>query len=467
MTVQLLIERGLFETRSALISNDRLVDYDLSPHHDKSQVGEIHFARVSRFSDNMDAAFVELAEQKPALLLSRNCPDPDSAPQNTTIRHKITEGQRLLVQVIKDAKDDKAMEVSALPSIDGQLLSYKPLSQGVQFPKGKIATENRSQLQALLDPMGGRFIIRSRADSESVDAIYSEGQSLQILWTEICAQTKYLSKAIRLYTPPPRLLSLALEYSRSKVSVLSNDPTVKSYIKAAKLAEKITYAQWAKPESLLAFHHLEDDIESLSEKRIALNSGGNITIEQTEAMVVIDVNAGRSGNASDPARHAFTVNQEAAAEITTQIRLRNLSGIILIDFIQMSGKNETVNLISILKHLTATDPCAVRVHSMTELGLLQLTRKRTQPPLNDLRRTPLVCGATSASLETVSRFVRELGTHAYTQKSAAITLSTGRELARVLESHKLAIENHLGIALKWQEDPSLKGDAFEFRNTNT
>ncbi len=142
MSLTLLIERDLFQTRSLLIRNGELIDYELAAQHEKSSVGEIHFARVSRFSDNIDGAFLELGDGRSALLLSRNCAS-SAAGKTAPIRTKITEGQRLIVQIIKDAKDDKAAEVSARPTLDGHFVSLQPLSNGLQFPKEKLKSELR------------------------------------------------------------------------------------------------------------------------------------------------------------------------------------------------------------------------------------------------------------------------------------------------------------------------------------
>ncbi len=464
MTVQLLIEQDIFDTRSAIVKDGVLTDYLIEAQHERSLVDQIYFGRVSRFADNMDAAFVELGSSRTGLLLSRNAPVLDSEAPNTTIRHKIQEGERLPLQIIKDAKDGKPAEVSAFLHLDGAYVTLKPNGQGIQFPKKMSDNDLKAEINKQLQPMPGQWVIRSHAINKPLEAIYNDAQKLAKTWQEIQQKQERLNKTSLLFEPTLKSLLLALRQSEGPLSVVSNSRAILKKCETAGPEGSLTFQHWSNPKGLFSQYDLDDQISEIFEKRLAILGGGNITIEETEALVAIDVNSNGANVASDPKRSALDINLRAATLISQQIRLRNLSGIIIADFIQMTGKPDVDELISAMKSLTANDPATVRVLSMTELGLLQITRKRERPPISGTLATPIICKGQSIPLKLASRLTQSLKSFAAAHKTALISVQSGAGLEALYKAHKSTLESDLGIKLDWSVSDRMTAFDFEIRD---
>lgn len=465
MTIQLLIEQDIFDTRSAILKNGILTDYLVEANHDRSIVDQIYFGRVSRFADNMDAAFVELGSSRGGLLLSRNAPALNSDGPGTTIRHKLQEGERLPLQIIKDAKDGKPAEVSAFLHLDGAYVTLKPNGQGIQFPKQMSDNDLKSDINKQLQPMPGQWVVRSHAIDKPVELICNDARKLAKTWQEIQQKQERLSKASLLFEPTPKSLLLALRQSKDALSLISNNRAILKNCEAAAPSDALTFEHWSNLKSLFSQFDLDDQISEIFEKRLEINGGGNITIEETEALVAIDVNSSGGSVVSDPKRSALDTNLRAANLISQQIRLRNLSGIIIVDFIQMAGKRDIEELISTMKSLTANDPVTVRILSMTELGLLQITRKRERPPISSTLAMPIICKGKSIPLKRASQLTQDLKNFASAHKTALISVQSGAELEALYEAHKSSLESDLSIKLNWSASDRMTAFDFEIRDS--
>ncbi|WP_025898001.1 ribonuclease E/G [Sneathiella glossodoripedis] len=459
MSVKLLIEQSLFETRTLLLENDRLLDYELEATFENSRVGEIHYARIARFSDTINGALVELAGGASGLLLSRNC-IAKSQSADADIRSKITEGANLPLQIIKDAKDDKTAEVSSKVTLDGAFVSLQPMAEGVQFPKGFAKNAEADELRNALEQIKGRAIVRSRGAKEPADKIISEAAQLADHWQSILSAAKSAKKPTLLVRPAPQLLVQALSLSPEKLEIISNDANLQTRLKGWGVGARTRFDHWNKPVGLVSHCGFEEELSRLEDRQITLNSGANITIEQTEALVVIDVNSGQAKGGSHE-QLARQVNEQAAREIAHQIRVRNLSGIIIIDFIQMNGKNDVAKLIQTFEKETQSDPAGVRIFSMTELGLLQLTRKRTRSPLHHTQKLIMPETNGRVSLKQATDFLRALAGHKERHKSALFTVTAGPALMPFLTAYGVQMEQYLGVRLSSGEGPALAEYDFE------
>jgi len=461
MSCRILIDCGLFETRIAAIQDDKLTDLIIEHDDAKSVIENIYLGRVTGFSDTMDGAFIDLGGNVSGLLLGRDIPSPDQS--NPPVRQKLHEGEKCVVQVIKDAKDGKAAQLSAFPELGKPDLIYKPVSKGAIFSRKFKDKEVRQEIRDALGSFSGGVTLRSRAMGKTPIFLSETLASLLLDWTDIQAQVKKNQAPRLLRAGRPAELTLAAEHISDNPTLVVNDPArykdLTTVIKREGLMQ-ISCSLWTKSELLFDAHDIEGQIDDATAKRLPLPSGGNITIEETEALVVIDVNSGANDKTSGLKSVAFSTNEEAASLAAEQIRLRNLSGIIIIDFIHMPQKDDHRKIETILRHLTANDPSAVRVIGMTELGLMQLTRQRKRPPLSRLNASTLNCATGTVPRAIASKLSTDLQRFANSHKTRVISLAVSPDLAPLLKQSCANFENTLSVTLIWKIDLALRDFAF-------
>ncbi|MBL4907385.1 MAG: ribonuclease E/G [Sneathiella sp.] len=458
MTRRLLIDVGLFETRAAVLDQDRLTDISYYRPGSSSAVGEIYLARIRAFSKEMDAAFIDLGTAGEGFLLSRDIPAKD---KKASISDRLQEGQKIILQVIKDRKGDKECQLSAFPKLESQNIVYNPAGSGLSFSKKLKDTSLKEKITQILEgPLhkaGGSVTIRSCTSDRSLGTLEREFSGLIDTWLSLEQSAKTDTRARCLRPKDPPVISAYKKYAGTGLSVSINDRSsfelLKNYCNAQESAIP-SLNLWTENDLLFDAAQIEEQIESATEKRVSLPSGGNITIEQTEALIAIDVNSGSHTETRQPATLALKTNQEAARVICAQIRLRNLSGIIIIDFIQMQGKGAVGQLTRRLQELTQPDPVAVRVIGMTELGLMQLTRQRKEASLPDLLKVSLDTGSGTLPAHIASTLLRDIMRYGRSQKSANIPLKIGAKLVPLFKNKGREIENYLCVNIVWEEDKS-------------
>lgn len=462
MTRQILIDVGLFETRVACIEDELLTDMALYDAGYSSPIGEIYLGRVRAFADGLDAAFIDLGLNSDGFLLSSHTPQGKASDNNAAIRDKLHEGQKILVQIIKGPKDNKGPQVSAFIQFESRNLVFKPLRNGLSFSRQiKDETFKDSVSIALMKEMEGvegNATIRSHATDQSPSQLCHEFRNFNQHWKEITklASDNAQPRCLRPSDPPE--LQAAMKFGDRDTQLIIND-----VVRFASLSNSLNkmssaYGQvqlWANPTHLFDHFHVEAQLEEAQELRCPLPSGGNITIEQTEALVVIDVNSGSLTASVGQSRVATLTNQEAAQHIARQLRLRNLSGIIIIDFIQDQDKGHVKALTELLRSETKTGPSTIRVIGMTELGLMQLTRQRLDAPLMDQLQRPLKAPLANIPAYKASALLRDISRYSRDHKTASIPISLSPALSPLLKQRVRDIEKALNIHISWKEDASL------------
>jgi len=461
MTCKILIEKTLFETRIATLQDDTLTDLILTTDATPSKVGAIYLGRVARFSDSMDAAFIDLGHGTDGVLFGSHTSPGKAAKKSSPITEKLTEGEKCLVQIIKDAKGDKGLQLSTFIELSEQFVILKPQASGITFSRKIKDEEFRSKVTQLITPLDGGYVIRSSALNHPTRILQEQALHLHRIWAGIATAIDKDSKPRRLLAATPEALMAAQTATGPDVKILTNDAQTYQQIKTALAAQSNTTIglalQTAGTEPLFDQFQIEDQVSAASDMRLPLPRGGNITIEETEALCVIDVNSGATGKLAGLKSAARQINEEAARLALAQIRLRNISGIIIIDFIQMAGKDQNRALEELLKNLAKSDPCPVRIIGMTELGLMQLTRQRKSPPLSAAMTTPVSCGTDSVPQQYVATFIRDVQRFAATSKCTRLAIQTSRRLAPLLRTHQTHIESSLNLTINWTVSPALYG----------
>lgn len=465
MVRTLLIDDGLFETRAALLEDEQLQEIRIERPDQTSRVGDFHLGRIATIVTDLDAAFVDIGNKETGFLKAR-----DIARKNEGIASLVHEGQKILVQVLKDPLDDKGLQLGCHFQLETPYLIFQPRGKGLTLSKRITAKKDRDRLRAALEEyaQSGALIIRTAACTATDAVLKSDISRLLQAWRDIEEAHGNTTKPRRLSPEQSPLIRLLTDLYQPDMEIqltpFSAQAGVKSYLEQNFPADPPKMTLWSGTHSLFEEFGIEAEIDRALEKTVTLEEGVSITLEPTEAMVVIDVNSGGLTRRKGQVSVALGANLIAASEIARQIRLRNYSGIIIIDFIQMSGPGEVKQLQKHMKMRLDKDPIQTRLIGMTELGLMQITRQRTRRSLHSLFTAPcLNCQGTGyqdSLIAILSKLVRSLEIHGRHATASEIKIKAGAELTEALNAQQSRIENHLAKRLLVQEDAGLPALAF-------
>ncbi|PHQ69900.1 MAG: hypothetical protein COB93_06845 [Sneathiella sp.] len=461
----LLIETGLFETRAAILQDGKLVDFHVERPQNLSKVGDFFLGRVSKIIPSLNAAFVDLGSNTTGFIQAQ-----DIDRKSGDIGKLVHEGEKILVQVAKDGTGDKGPQLSCFYALKHRAFIYHPLGTALTFSRKISNKQDRISIRELIATcqITGGLTVRTEAQSLSPSDLKANLLSLARRWTDIDADWTRGGKP-RPLGPPQTALSRILDTClRADMSIILDNAAAlleaKRYLEKYGRHNASGIKLWEGQASLFEENQVEEQVELALQKHVPLSSGANISIEPTEAMVVIDVNSASHISAQGSKSNALTTNLAAAREIARQIRLRNLSGIIIIDFIQMSGKGEVKTLCEKMKKWLDDDPVRTRFAGMTELGLLQVTRERTQRPLAEILSVSCpICDGTGrqdSTITAISKLIRHLETEKLHGLPSHIRLEAGDNLAALLTEHKEKIENHLARHLTITENTRLPSHSY-------
>ena len=384
---KILIDCGEERVRTALLENGKLTEIIIDDQNHASLAGRVYLGLVKEILA-CKFAFVDIGlKQNTFLQLS------DNREQGLTIK----KGQKLLVQVLKDSIGEKGPVVTSMLSVTGKSLvvfrlnnregkSLLGISKKIEDQKERERLKN---IAGEITPIGYGIILRTSSRDKGREELQSELELLTYKLEDIVQRGQYMLPPALVHKENG-LFSAALKelLSEDVEEIIVNQPQA---LEEAKIISDeyfrkgpcpVTYYEGAWP--LFNQYGLEAQIAKALNKNIWLPSGGTITIEQTEACVVIDVNSGKFSGYKDHEKSVSKTNKEAAVEIFRQLRIRNLSGIIIIDFIKMKTEEEKEELLELLRQEAKKDRLAVTVAGMTNLGLVELTRKKTRETLSKI-----------------------------------------------------------------------------------
>jgi ribonuclease G len=375
------------ETRVAIIAAGVVQELLIERAASRGLVGNIYMGKVARVLPGMQSAFVEIGLPRAAFLHVADIRNHKDQP----IEKTLAEGQPILVQVVKDPIGSKGARLSTQVSIAGRLLVYLPqdphigISQKIEDENGRAALRERLRELLPAEEKGG-FILRTLAETAAEDELRADLAYLRELWKAIHERSGG--------TAPPKLLyqdlSLAQRVLRDMVNVETTRVVVDSrenFQKLAAFAERYMpqvrtrLEHYTGERPLFDLYNVETEIERALSRRVELKSGGYLIIDQTEALTTIDVNTGGYVGSRNFDDTVFKTNLEAAQAIARQLRLRNLGGIIIVDFIDMEGAEHRHAVLEELRRAMLRDRTRVTLNGFTALGLVEMTRKRTRESL--------------------------------------------------------------------------------------
>ena len=405
MSNELLINVTPSESRVALVENGLLQELHLERMGDISYVGNIYMGRVERVLPGMQAAFIDIGLDRTAFLhaveiarsrseLESDALDENGEPQIPPISDMIREGQRLPVQVIKDPMGSKGARLTTQLSLPSRYLVYLPNSGSIGVSLRIENEAERARLKALVAGIldgqgegGSGLIIRTNAEGVGETELAHDLDYLRRLWAGVAEKLENeCEPGTCIYEDLSLPLRALRDLMHAGIERVRFD-NAEICARASEFAGTIV-GQWSDrlesfsgPGPLFDLYGVEDEISRALRRNVALKSGGHLTIDQTEAMTTIDVNTGGYVGTRNFAETIYKTNMEAAQALARQLRLRNLGGIIIIDFIDMTDDEHKRQVMRMLNQSLARDPARTTVCEISSLGLVEMTRKRTTESL--------------------------------------------------------------------------------------
>ncbi len=504
MKREILISAGPRETRVAILEDDRLAELLVDRPEVRRLVGNIYRGKVEAVLPGIQAAFVDIGLGKSAFLHASDLIEPEedeleeeegsngkgggggggggrSGPRKLpNIQDLVKRGESILVQVTKEPIGTKGPRVTAQVSLPGRNLVYLPFASKVGVSRKIENREERARLRQMVSQLlpkdSGGVIIRTVAEDLTEDHLRHELKSLLALWKKIKRKATFVR--------PPALVQREASLTSGIIRDLFSDNVDHLWVDSKELHEEVgRYLEQVDPELLqrVTFYDeptplfdkfdIEAEIRDLFKRRVELPTGGYLIIEPTEALISIDVNTGRyTGSAKDPEKTILRTNLEAAREIARQLRLRDIGGIIVIDFIDMESRPNRDKVLQELRGHLERDRARTRAFAVSELGLIEMTRQRVRESL--WASMTIACPACEGTGRVfrpevvVRRIERSLRRVAHEKKDRQLTVRVHPEVALyLLEQEPDSLKEMTrssGVDLELRDDPMMRLDEFRF-----
>ncbi|MCH8501238.1 MAG: ribonuclease G [Aliidiomarina sp.] len=417
MSAEILINVTPSETRVALVENGILQEVHIERQARRGLVGNVYVGKVSRVLPGMQAAFVDIGLEKAAFLHASDIIthienveelDRDQLPP-ADISQLVRQGQHIMVQVVKDPLGTKGARLTTDITIPSRYLVLMPRSKHVGVSQRIESESERDRLRTIVegccdDDIG--FIVRTAAEGSASEELEQDAQFLKRLWSKIQERKKKNSKGGMLYED----LNLAARVLRDFVGVELERIRVDSRLSFQQLQEFVgefvpqltdRLESYEGERPIFDLFDVENEIQRALDRRVQLKSGGSLVIDQTEAMTTIDINTGAFVGHRNLEDTIFNTNTEATQAIARQLRLRNLGGIIIIDFIDMQNEDHKRRVLHSLELALAKDRAKTSISGFTSLGLVELTRKRTRESLEHVLSSECPVCKGRGSMKTV------------------------------------------------------------------
>ncbi|RBP53249.1 ribonuclease G [Arenicella xantha] len=483
---EILINVTPRETRVAVVENGVLQELHIERTLSRGLVGSIYKGKVVRVLPGMQAAFVDIGLDKNGFLhaadIARNDPAFSGAAMRDIppIQELVHEGKHIYVQVLKDPIGSKGARLTTELSMPSRNLVYLPngneigISQKIECADERERLRDVVQRQIEQHDLTGGFIIRTLAESVTEADIANDMLFQQRLWLHVSSKLKGAQPATLIHEDVPLSLRTMRDLVHDHVEKIRIDSR-ESYEKARdfardfmpELVDKLEYYPGEQP--LFGLYSIEQEIENAMQRKVKLKSGGDLIIDQTEAMTTIDVNTGSYVGRHSQEETLFKTNLEAATEIAHQLRLRNLGGIIIVDFIDMQSQNHKKQVLAALDAVFAKDRVKINITDISPLGLVEITRKRTRESLEQIlcEACPTCEGrGTVKTIQTVCyEILREILREDRQYKAQAYTIVAAPRVVELLldeEASSLAdLQEFIDRPISLQADPLLSQQDYD------
>jgi ribonuclease E len=472
------------ESRVAIVADGLLEEFDIETSHKEQNKSNIYKGVVVKVEAGLQAAFVEYGGKRAGFLplgeVHPTCyADPDLAKRGGRVRiHDVLKrNQELLVQIVKDEIGTKGAALSTYISLPGRDLVLMP---GVDATRVSRKIEDEAQRRQLKEivaqlapPPGTGVIIRTAGLDRTKQELQRDMAYLLKLWETILIQAKELPAPSVVYEESDLVIRSIRDYFTPDIAeILVDDREVfkraREFLQAImpRYVNRIKLYREKRP--IFSKYQLEDQIEAIFEDKIPLKSGGSIVVERTEAMVSIDVNSGRSTQERGMEETAFKTNMEAGEEIARQLRLRDLGGLVVIDFIDMRDRKHIQEVERCLKNALKRDKARTEMARISKFGLLEVSRQRLKPALQDETSLPcphckgqgLIRSKESLGLTVLRKIQAAAVKGNLLAAKAKVPLDAGNYLLNEKRDRLLKLEQEYGIRIHVEGDAMLTGSLF-------
>lgn len=491
MSEEILINVTPRETRVAVVENGMLQELHIERASRRGVVGNIYKGRVQRVMPGMQAAFVEIGLDRAAFLHASDIlklplvpagegEEPPPAPTGPppSINSLVQEGQEIIVQVVKDPIGGKGARLTTQISIPSRYLVFLPHSR-VLGVSARIEDEaERARLKTLMATLangsGQGYIVRTNAEGQPDEALAEDVAYLRRAWDVIKSSSASSKVGQRIYEDLPLPLRAVRDLMRKEVDQVRVDSreaferlSAFAHQFMPALAERIEHYAGERP--IFDLYGVEDEILRAMQKQVPLKSGGHLIIDQTEAMATVDVNTGSFLGQRNLEETVYRTNLEAAQAVARQLRLRNLGGIIIIDFIDMTDDEHKRQVLRTLEKGLAHDHARTSVYEFSPLGLVEMTRKRTTESLERQLCEPChECGGrgTLKTAETLTYEIFREITRAVRQFEATqlLVIASPKVVGKITEEESAAVaelEEFLGKSIRFQADEQYAQEQYD------
>ncbi|MGH7483700.1 MAG: Rne/Rng family ribonuclease [Longimicrobiales bacterium] len=492
MKREILMSATAQETRVAILEDDVLVEVMIDRPDAERMVGDVYLGRVEAVLPGIQAAFVDVGADKAAFLhvsdvAHANGDEPEDDDEDADERARtrrdipiqdvVKKGETMMVQVTKEPISTKGPRVTAQVSLPGRFLVYMPFSRHIGVSRKIDDREERMRLRAIARDVvprdNGGVIIRTVGEELTREKFEREFRTLQDTWKKIQKRSKG-AKAPALIHQEAKLTSgIIRDVFSAKVDALIIDNAevhreVIKYLEGVdpSLTARVQHYEEAAP--LFDAYDVEEAIREAFQRRVELPAGGYIIIEPTEALVSIDVNTGKSTGRRDPEKTIVRTNLEAAREVARQLRLRDVGGIVVVDFIDMESKADQDRVMQELRTYLNRDRARTKAFQISDLGLVEMTRQRVRPSLYASLTVPCMhcdgAGRVFRSHTVVRRIERAIRRAAVEAAESRITIRVHAQVAlHILEEEPnflRRLESTFKLELDLRDDPLMKQDEF-------
>ncbi len=486
MRREIVVNDAGYDTRVALLEDGKLVELMHERPDQRGMVGDIVLGKVEAVVPGLQAAFVDIASEKSAFLHASDLAEAEIEDDGNgdrrsrryqPIQDVVTQGQDLLVQVTKEPIGTKGARVTTQVSLPGRFLVFMPLSSNVGISRKIEDRAERARLRTmareLLNGDEGGVIVRTVGAELDREMFERELQSLQKTWKKVERRARSAKAPACVHEEAQLTSGIIRDLFSQKVDLLTVDSSelaqqIRSYLGQVdpELVDRVKHYRGKTP--IFDEFGIEEEIRRAFRRKVELPSGGHIVIEQTEAMVSIDVNTGKYTGRKDPAKTILRTNMDAAVEICRQLRLRDVGGLIVADFIDMDDTADRDRVLQQMRTHIGRDRARTKIFPISDLGLMELSRQRVRPSLHQtlMNECPFCRGSgLILSPDTVVRMIeRSLRRAASIEQHRMLTIVVHPSVALYLlekERSFLREQQSAGrLELDVRDDPLLGLDEF-------
>ncbi|HSW13029.1 MAG TPA: ribonuclease G [Solimonas sp.] len=486
MSTEILVNIGSQETRVALVEGGATQEVHVQRASRHGLTGNIYKGVVQRVLPGMQAAFVEIGLERTAFLhVADMLPTPNGngnghGSEHPSITQLLHEGEQVLVQIVKDPIGSKGARLTKLLSVPSRYLVLLPHERNVGVSARIEAEGERLRLKGILEQVQQELapqfgvIARTAAENAEPEALADDLRFLLRLWASISEQTLTAKAGTMVHGDLPlsmRILRdlMGADVERIRIDNVEEFKRVQQFAQTfvPRAAPKIELYHGAAP--IFDLYGAEDDISRALDRRVELKSGGHLYIDQTEAMTTIDVNTGAYTGHRNLEETVLKTNLEAAQAIARQLRLRNLGGIIILDFIDMKSEDHRAQVVRALERALAADHARTQIYPFSPLGLIEMTRKRTRDSLGHILCEPCSACEGRGAVKTVETVCHEIAREV--QRAARqfeakgfLVLANPEVIQRLIGEESLGLaelEAALNRPIRLQAEPTYGQESFD------